>query len=411
MTRPAVTINFHHIVDLLGCAPADVRTTLGERFALERADLDGVDRLQQVTRDRNHMVAVGNARGAMLQSFLANAAVARTDSYLDVNGNLQPVFTPRDAPLLGGFVPWAAAEHSVPQVVSDVDVVDIPDRVDVALFGDWGTGTPGAERVATSIAASGCAVRVHLGDVYYSGTAVETASYLVERWPRSGSVVNRACNSNHEMYSGGQSYRRLTLPALRQRSPVFALRNANWLLIGLDTGTVDARLPAEQVRRLAGLFEASGSRKIILMSHHPWFSWAAGPNRELREDIAPLLRTGRVRAWYSAHDHGFVRFDDEPEFGIHLVCAGHGGFPYENVPSDGALTHTSGEFRLEGVTPISDNPAGHGLLGPSGLGHLPEEYGPLGWVRLTLDGPHAVESVVDQDGHPHFPHVLRDTEH
>jgi hypothetical protein len=404
MTRPSVNINFHHLTDLLGCGPEDVRVILSERFGMSPAVLQAVAHLQRVTLTRNHLVAVGSASGAMLQSYLACAAIASRHSYLDETGALQPAFKPRDAPLLGGFEPWVATHCKAP-VAGDgeaIDVVEIPESVDIAVFGDWGTGTPGAERVATSIAASGCPVRVHLGDVYYSGTAVETTSYLIECWPFSGSTLNRACNSNHEMYSGGHSYFRITLPALRQGSSVFALRNKRWLLLGLDTGTVDGRLTQQQVRRLTEIVEMSGSRKVILMSHHPWFSWVEGPNHKLREDVAPLLRTGRVRAWYSAHDHAFVRFDREPEFGLHLVCAGHGGFPYTNVPADRDTIYTSGGFTLQSLSTTGDLLGGQVLHGPS-LGEPSEEYGPLGWVRLTLDGPNLVEHVMDQDGQAHFP--------
>jgi len=410
LTRPAVNINMHHVSDLLGCGFADVRSTLEDRFNLGTSILDSVDALQEVTRDRSHLVAVGSTPGAMLQSFLASAAVVRETSFIDANGTLQPVFTARDAAILHRFRAWFAAESGgVSPLVGGVDVLDIPDRVEVALFGDWGTGTPSAERVAQSIESSGASVRVHLGDVYYSGTTIETASYLVERWPWSRSVVNRACNSNHEMYSGGHGYRSLTLPALGQRSPTFVLRNTNWLLIGLDTGTVNARLSFEQGRHLLEIVEAYRSRNVILMSHHPWYSWTDGQNRKLRIDVQPLLSTGRVRAWYSGHDHGFVRFEHEGEFGVHLVCAGHGGFPYENVPSDGLPSQTSGQLRFEGVPRIGDCPAGLGLFGPSGLGHHPEDYGPVGWVHLALDGPEVVEHVMDENGHPHFPHIVDGT--
>lgn len=409
MTRPSVNINFHHLADLLGCDFAEVRPMLEERFGFGAAVLTSVERLREVTRDRTHMTAVGDASGAMLQSYLATVAVSRADSFIDVNGALQPVFAARDAAILDGFEAWCATESSTSPLVWGVDIVDIPDRVDLSVFGDWGTGTPAAERVAASIVASGPSVRVHLGDVYYSGTVAESASYLVERWPGSGSLIGRACNSNHEMYSGGQGYRARTLPALRQGSPTFVLRNRSWLLIGLDTGTVNARVSAGQVQSLLEIVEASGTRNVILMSHHPWFSWTEGQNRELRKDVEPLLSTGRVRAWYSAHDHGFVRFDRDVEFGIHLVCAGHGGFPYGNVPGDGVSKRTSGALRLESVPPLAGNPGGLGLFGPSGLGHLPEEYGPCGWVRLALDGPQAVEHVMDEDGHAHFAQVVHDT--
>lgn len=407
MNRPAVNVNFHHLVDLLGEGPDGVLPVLDQRFGLPVEVLDAAAALREVSLGREHLVAVGNTHGSMLQSFLAELACQDSGSFVDVNGNLQPAFTPGHGALLERFGDFLRTESRAPSTArARVDVTDVGGPFDLALFGDWGTGTPGAARVAASIAASGCAVRVHLGDVYYSGTATETAAYLVDRWPGTGAELSRACNSNHEMYSGGGSYHGLTLPFLGQTSPVFVIRSDNWLFVGLDTGSVDGRVPADQVRAVLEVVEAD-VRDVVLLSHHPWSSWNTAAGKLLRDDLEPVLRTGRVRAWYSAHDHGFVRYDPEPEFGIHVICAGHGGFPYVNVPTKGDVTSSSGSLRLEALAPAVAGVGGVGLFGPSGLGHRPEDYGPLGWVRLEVSGPELTEHVVDADGGRHFPRQIR----
>jgi hypothetical protein len=50
---------------------------------------------------------------------------------------------------------------------------DLPSDALVALFADWGTGEPTAQRVMQQIKAVNPTHAIHLGDVYYSGTPKE----------------------------------------------------------------------------------------------------------------------------------------------------------------------------------------------------------------------------------------------
>jgi hypothetical protein len=50
---------------------------------------------------------------------------------------------------------------------------DLPANAVVALFADWGTGEPTAQRVMQQIKAVNPTHAIHLGDIYYSGMPKE----------------------------------------------------------------------------------------------------------------------------------------------------------------------------------------------------------------------------------------------
>src|SRR5262249_29963830 len=89
--------------------------------------------------------------------------------------------------------------------------------VTVARRGDWGTGSwedgvlqsPAVE-VMSQVAKLSPDYTIHLGDVYYAGTAGllgsnEEVANFVDLWA-GGSKASFMLNSNHEMYSGAQGY-------------------------------------------------------------------------------------------------------------------------------------------------------------------------------------------------------------
>ncbi|HLM24998.1 MAG TPA: hypothetical protein VK274_08070, partial [Pyrinomonadaceae bacterium] len=91
------------------------------------------------------------------------------------------------------------------------------DTVKIALVGDWGSGdwTDGAVdcpalEVITQVKSQAPDYTIHLGDVYYAGTAGfldsdEEVTNFVNSWV-SGSQGSFMLNSNHEMYSGAQGF-------------------------------------------------------------------------------------------------------------------------------------------------------------------------------------------------------------
>src|SRR5438132_772287 len=90
----------------------------------------------------------------------------------------------------------------------------LPENAKIALLADWGTGLYGAPASAKCITATIPSLThvIHLGDVYYSGTTHEIDERFIPFWPTVADAKSRACNSNHEMYSGGHGYFEKTLP-------------------------------------------------------------------------------------------------------------------------------------------------------------------------------------------------------
>jgi hypothetical protein len=137
------------------------------------------------------------------------------------------------------------------------ELADDQGEIRVSLAGDWGTGTEEAEAVAENMLAFRPHNTIHLGDVYYVGDDNEVKEHCLKTdvdgdhftsvdWPH-GSVGSFALNGNHEMCSNGEGYFRLFLPTLgigasktrivkQQSASFFCLKNASWMIIGIDTG-------------------------------------------------------------------------------------------------------------------------------------------------------------------------------
>jgi hypothetical protein len=404
---PGVNVNARHLDDLCaGDRPALVAALAG-RPDREEEIAAAVAAIESVSRDRDHFVATGHRLGALIQSYLGELTVEHPDSFVDPNGLLQPSFTVADLQLVRRFPTWLSdVPAPAPETWNDDRAVRVADTITVALFGDWATGSPASRRVSAGVAGTRPDAVIHLGDVYFAGTAWETQRYLLGDWPRVDGAVERACNSNHEMYAGGAAYRNLTLPFLSQNNPYFVLENNFWLMIGLDTGTVDSRLTARQVSALKDVAGSADQRRIVLFSHHPLLSWDTGVNRDLAKDTAAVLETGRVAAWYSAHDHAFVRFDRDEYSDTRVRCVGHGGFPYLTVNTTGRVLDRSDSYALVETQQLPGLPRGAALTGPSGLATNAEMYGPMGWLRLTFDGPELVEHLIDLEGMARFEFVV-----
>ena len=161
----------------------------------------------------------------------------------------------------------------------------IPDEATVAIAGDWGTGNASSANIAQAIAAQKADYTIHLGDVYYSGTESEEAQKFVKMWP-AGSRGTFTLNSNHEMYSGGHGYFGVALadPRLagQKGHSYFALTNANWLVLGLDSAYAATRFyqqgalkDAEVLCRIHSLLQSAvglrsdgATKKVLVLTHH-----------------------------------------------------------------------------------------------------------------------------------------------
>src|SRR5260370_26248999 len=118
--------------------------------------------------------------------------------------------------------------------------MDLPDDAVVALFSDWVTGEPTAQRAMDQIRLHRPTHAIHLGDVYYSGTPREAQRRFLgvseKHGPPTTSCSYFSLNANHDMYSGGDGYFDSILPKFAQEGSYFNLRNPYWQLIGIDSG-------------------------------------------------------------------------------------------------------------------------------------------------------------------------------
>lgn len=293
----------------------------------------------------------------------------------------------------------------------------IPDRTRVAILGDWGTNLYGAPHCAASILRDADAHHdigavIHLGDVYYSGTDTEIQERFLNVWPFIDGAVNRACNANHEMYSGGRPYAKRTLPAFDQSSSLFLLANAHWMLVGIDTAYADGTIYTKSLAWIDAVttHAAKAGQKVVLLSHHQPWTTNGSSLTSLTDPILDLLEEKRVTAWYWGHEHLCSLWEQHRDWGLYGGCIGHSGFPYERLtaltqgvqplPQDDA---TAAAAQGAAWYPIPENgkvPAGVLLDGPNPCmidGHQ-DHFGPNGYAVLELDGPSLVECIYSATG-------------
>jgi hypothetical protein len=221
----------------------------------------------------------------------------------------------------------------------------IPDSAKVAVIGDWGTGMDDAEWLLTQILVSAKPdALIHLGDVYYSGTAAEVHQNFavpIARAAASAGVPTLriyAIPGNHDYYAGGRPFYdligTLNTPATRQAASYFCLRTPSdkYQLIGVDTGIND-RSPglaftptyrgptlrpseAEWVRDKVANFPG----QTLMFSHHQAFSAHSainGPQSGVTPYVnKPLINTievsqkDKVALWMWGHEHNLALFED-----------------------------------------------------------------------------------------------------
>jgi hypothetical protein len=227
------------------------------------------------------------------------------------------------------------------------------DTVKIAIIGDWGTGDwkdggldcPALE-VINEVKSLTPDYTIHLGDVYYAGTAGffdsdEEVNNFVNDWV-SGSQGSFMLNSNHEMYSGAQGFFGKGLKAapfaLQQNTSYFALQSDKWIIIALDTAYYDksslfmngALTDDNQINFIKSL--NTTGKKVIVITHH-------NPTNVAGTQTAPLpLWDQLVSAlgrppdfWYWGHVHNGIVYSDQSfpgQKGVKARCAGHGAIPF-----------------------------------------------------------------------------------
>lgn len=236
----------------------------------------------------------------------------------------------------------------------------IANRAAFGLVGDWGTGAfapaPAASlQVINSLSRSFRGGRpdyaVHLGDVYYSGSPAQCRKHFLPYW-KGGAQGAFTLNSNHEMYSGARGYFGTLLPALGQSASYFALENADWIIVALDTayyadvesaymnGRLDEQRQLPYLRELADRASAGGKRMVLLTHHNPVSEDGAETNA-LWDQVMGVCRRGAgknpLARWYWGHVHAGVVYKDRE--GVGLRCAGHGAIPWGQASAFASSPH------------------------------------------------------------------------
>jgi hypothetical protein len=278
-------------------------------------------------------------------------------------------------------------------------VIEMPNTpLKIALAGDWGAQTDAARVVGKIIAEEAPDYSIHLGDVYVSGTHFEHGIFA-QQWP-TGTLGTFCLDANHDLYSGGAGYlETLANPkfAAQGGQPYFALRNKNWLIVGLDSARASTSMLYQQgwldpiqLAWLADLIDNKGGRQVILLSHHDAFNPSCLDSTESRRSTAivykpllsQILKLGVTGYWYWAHVHCPVVY--APSQGLSCRCIGHGGVPYQPFPGAPSVYGDEVVTLLWAETePIA------------GL-----DRSAAGFAVLYLDGMTLREQIIDEFGGP-----------
>jgi hypothetical protein len=358
--------------------------------------------LQKAQSIPDILTSVQHRTASLLQSYLAENAVKPPFPPPD-EGGFEARFDDHDIlGWVGSFFTWWRGLKKHKWLPPPQKPDDFGAALRVGVLGDWGTGLYGAPACAHSLQndPKGYGLFLHLGDVYYSGTEKEVQERFLDLWPQRSGTLSRALNSNHEMYTGGHAYFKKSLKKFGQSSSCFAMKNDNWLLVGLDSAYEEHDLAKNQEDWLAGLAAAHPEQKVVLFSHHQPFSLFDGQGPKLVAKLNKLLESRRIFAWYWGHEHRCVIYDEHPLWGLRGRCIGHGGYPYFRTDVGGSSPVGGIEgFRWYRLPSRNLVPGGLVLDGPNRYveGHE-EKYGPNGYATLEFSGEHLTEFVHTPDG-------------
>lgn len=362
------------------------------------------DQLQQEGRHDGLLSAPDDRETALVQSMLAEYRAEQ-----ERTAGEEVPFDEHDLDGWFGFAfKWLKGRVNKRDFIPPTgNVASIPNNARIALLGDWGSGLYGAPRCSNTIQAAQPAydVIIHLGDVYYAGTASEVRDRFLAFWPKVARARNYAINSNHEMYSGGEGYFDVTLKDRRfpQRSSCFAFRNDSFVVLGLDTAYDEHMLHGTQAEWVKDHVRDAGGRKVVLLSHHQPYSQFESGGEHLVEKLNDVLAGRKIFAWYWGHEHRCVVFERDARWNMFGRCVGHSGYP---AFRDNFRSNEPREISNAGVTSWrrvarkGELPSALVLDGPNL--YIPENkggaYAPNGFMRLVLDGHSIHETVLSPVG-------------
>jgi predicted phosphodiesterase len=279
----------------------------------------------------------------------------------------------------GGEVPYRLW-HGLSDFVIDKELKQ--DGV-IGIVADWGTGQPEAIEVLRQVKRHNPQAVIHLGDVYYAGTAFQMENYFYQPWqqvlqPSTSGVRSFALPGNHDLYAGGEPFYDL-LDKFKQPASYFCYRNNDWQLIGLDTALNDrfggppTALTPEEAEWLRDKIQTADGRRTILLSHHQLFSandsWnEKSYNENLYRQVAELLP--KVDLWLWGHEHDLVIFGSH--MGLNRGrCVGGSAFPV-------------GKYEMPVVPKNADVPFNKQVVLSKGTAFYQHCY-----AIIRLDGPKA----------------------
>ena len=294
--------------------------------------------------------ALSVIRGAQAKRGSLSEAVSGLTAHVEKDGTLlgSGKWELLDPGWIESLIGWLEhLEHRAPFNTNPA-IITIPNKVNVCVAGDWGTGywrkqplSP-AENVCNAMVTLKPDVSIHLGDVYYAGTAAQETANLVDIWPDAphGAFT---LNSNHEMYNGAISYFEALKTSFSKQNgcSYFALENDDWLIVGLDSAYgsdkwklyMDGEIGADQKNWLQGLLAKKG---IIILSHHNGYDLKGEQQLALYNQVLDQLR-GDGNAlrysqvyWYWGHLHNAAAYATRTFSGtpVYTRCIGHAAVPY-----------------------------------------------------------------------------------
>ncbi len=315
---------------------------------------------------------------------------------------LDPGWAEAFAVFLESQLPDVGGKHPF---VSTPQTIQIPNTVRLALAGDWGTGdwrtaanpAPSTD-VRNHIAFLQPDLTIHLGDVYYAGTAEEEDHELVRLWPR-GSMGSLALNSNHEMYSGAKPYFRAISSApfeIQRGCSYFALENDYWIIVGLDSSyyaddgnlfmdgaLYPANRPNEQNSFLLTLQARAqaGNKHLILLTHHSGLDEAGSTTSDLWKQVMDAFPSGGgPDYWYWGHVHAGAVYQPHGPANTLCRCCGHGALPW----GQSSILSGSAAVAWHETRPANDPDIPQRVFN--------------GFAMLNLDGPNLQEVFYDENG-------------
>lgn len=278
-----------------------------------------------------------------------------TDSPCDVDGWLSAIADWLDAYALGDPPKYN------PPTADGPGHFDLPapasgGALRVGVLGDWGTGESEAVAVLAQLMAQKPDVIIHVGDVYYAGTASEQQNHFLALIQSARAASGLAIPvytlpGNHDYYSGGGPFYDM-IPALNagipgasiQENSFWCLRNDAWQLQGMDTGYHDSDIfevgqdtthlrddeAAWHQEKLAG----AAGRQVILFSHHQLFSafeqiGGAWSNPSLLANLQAWQAASpfSLAAWFWGHEHLLEVYQTPGSLPVLGRCVGNGAFP------------------------------------------------------------------------------------